>query len=176
LKDLLIANYIKFETLRLYGPVTSLPRTTDTTPLSLKVKGKDYIIPPHTMIMQNIFAIHTDPEVWGSDSYEWKPERWIVKRDGFDGIENEELMTPPAGYIPWASGARVCPGRKFAQVEFVAVVATIMAKHHVRVDSLDRETRKQTSERVHDALLNSRVLITLKMVNPEKVKLVWEED
>jgi cytochrome P450 len=126
--------------------------------------------------MQNIIAIHTDPEVWGSDSYEWRPERWIVKKDGLDGTENEELMTPPPGYIPWASGARVCPGRKFAQVEFVAVMATIMAKHHVRVDSLSDETRQQTSERVHDALLNSRVLVTLKMVNPEKIKLVWEED
>jgi cytochrome P450 len=144
--------------------------------LPLKVKGKEYVLPPNTMIMENMLGIHTDPEVWGTDAYLWKPERWIVKRDGLEGIDNEELMPAPVGFIPWSYGPRVCPGKKFAQVEFVAVIASLMAHHHVKIDALDGETKLQTSKRVDDALLNSRALITLKMLNPEKVKLVWDKD
>jgi cytochrome P450 len=36
-------------------------------------------------------------------------------------------------YIPWSDGARVCPGEKFAQVEFVALMAAIFKEHRIHV-------------------------------------------
>ena len=29
------------------------------------------------MIIVPVPALNTDPELWGADSYEWKPERWL---------------------------------------------------------------------------------------------------
>lgn len=29
------------------------------------------------MIIVHVPAINTDPELWGPNSYEWKPERWL---------------------------------------------------------------------------------------------------
>lgn len=32
------------------------------------------------------------------------------------------------GFAPWASGPRICPGMKFAQVEFTAVLGTVLKR------------------------------------------------
>lgn len=36
------------------------------------------------------------------------------------------MPPPPIGFYPWSGGPRVCPGQKFAQVEFVAVLACVL--------------------------------------------------
>lgn len=63
----------------------------------------------------DVTALNTLPEYWGSDSLVWRPDRWIETDSG-----SEQLYQPPPGvFLAWASGPRVCPGKKFAQVEFV---------------------------------------------------------
>lgn len=37
----------------------------------------------------------------------------------------------PGAFIPWATGPRNCPGVKFAQVEFVSVIASLLADSRV---------------------------------------------
>lgn len=44
-----------------------------------------------------------------------------------------ERILADRGFLPWTSGPRVCPGKKFSQVEFVAVLAEILLKTTVRV-------------------------------------------
>ena len=34
-------------------------------------------IPNNTNIIISIYAANRNPEIWGPDSYEWKPERWL---------------------------------------------------------------------------------------------------
>jgi len=34
-------------------------------------------IPNNTNIIISIYAANCNPEIWGPDSYDWKPERWL---------------------------------------------------------------------------------------------------
>lgn len=122
--------------------------------------------------MLNVAAIHTNPAYWGSDSLNFRPDRFITS----SSAGGEELLQVPAGnFIPWASKSRVCPGMKFAQVEFVAVIAKLFMKHRVSPKLDVGETRAMAAERVKKCLLDSGITITLSMNHPERVKLVWEE-
>ena len=85
------------------------------------------------------------------------------------------LTNPKSGtFVPWAEGPRNCPGQKFAQVEFVAVMATLFA-------GLQVKPVLQQGQKEHDgrSLLQSMVdesrisFITLQMQEPKKVALEW---
>jgi cytochrome P450 len=57
----------------------------------------------------------------------------------FDSASSENnLFTPPKGaFIPFSEGARSCPGRRFAQVEIMAVLAVIFKTHSLELDVSD---------------------------------------
>lgn len=52
-------------------------------PLSTPVKGLDgrvmheILIPRNTNVILSIMNSNRDPDLWGPDAYEWKPERWM---------------------------------------------------------------------------------------------------
>ena len=37
----------------------------------------EIFVPNNTDIAIYIYAANRNPEIWGSDSYDWKPERWF---------------------------------------------------------------------------------------------------
>ncbi|KAJ7494606.1 cytochrome P450 [Mycena galericulata] len=74
------------ETLRLYPPVSFLTRIarkdvmlTMSTPITTVDghKTTEIPIPADTGIIVSILASNRNPAIWGSDSLEWKPERWL---------------------------------------------------------------------------------------------------
>ena len=202
---------ILYETLRQYAPVISLPRHTESTPQALTVEGKMHVIPAGSFVSLNLIATHTWPRYWGEDAGEWKPTRWIdsplssVTNTTSSSsttapsppppsintiLENESLKPPPKkhSFRPWFEGPRVCPGKKFAQVEFVAVLAVLFRDWKVSVkpepvaassspsssSSPPLESPTQTKQRVMNVIRDSRVKITLQMQKPTRVGLVWE--
>jgi len=34
-------------------------------------------VPNNTNVIISMYASNRNPEIWGPDSYEWKPERWL---------------------------------------------------------------------------------------------------
>ncbi|RDW68480.1 hypothetical protein BP5796_09137 [Coleophoma crateriformis] len=163
---------IMFETLRLYSPVVSVPRYTAHSRQTLSVNGKSYDIPPHTNIFVNVAALHTNPGYWGDDALTWRPSRWITKSTSLD--EDTVIKAQPPGvFIPWISGPRVCPGKKFAQVEFVAVIAAMMSSWRVGIVREGAETQEQSRIRALQIVQNSKVEFTLKMKKPNGVGLKW---
>jgi len=52
-------------------------------PLSSPIKGLDgrdmseIVVPNNTNVIVSIINANRDPGLWGPDSYEWKPERWL---------------------------------------------------------------------------------------------------
>ncbi len=47
-------------------------------------------------------------------------------------LSEETLVHPqPGTFLAWSSGPRICLGMKFSQVEFVAVISTVFARHIV---------------------------------------------
>ncbi|KAJ7289436.1 cytochrome P450 [Mycena rebaudengoi] len=118
------------ETLRLYAPVRVIGRIAvreDVIPLntpytdvngqvheSLRIlKGQELLIP--------VLAVNRDPDMWGPDASDFKPERW-------------EAATPITNSIPgvWGhmltflGGLRGCIGYRFALVELKALLFTLV--------------------------------------------------
>lgn len=157
-----------------------MPRSTPNHPQTLKISDTTYTIPADTIIMINNHAIQVDPDTWGADAEEWKPDRWILHSTDQDTqhtskFNSEEIYNPPPGaFIPWADGPRNCPGKKFSQVEFVAIMATLLRKHEV-VPAIDGD-KEAMNEKLDQLLQDSGISsITLQIRHPEKVKLVWRE-
>lgn len=150
-----------------------IPKAIGDTPTTLTIRGRDYILPPNAHVPINLSALHTSPQYWKAtgDPLEWCPDRWIKTNAGV-----EELYQSPAGtFLPWAAGPRVCPGKKFSQVEFVAVIARLFRSHRVKPCLEPGEGVVEAKQRILDVVKDSRVIITLQMRHPEKVKLIWEK-
>jgi cytochrome P450 len=164
---------IMYETLRLYGPTTTLPKYTNDKAQPLTISSEHHIIPAHTVIHLNQSAVHTLPKYWGSNSLDWLPDRWISSSAGTYAAKE-----PPGGkgtFVPWAEGARICPGKKFAQVEFVAVLAVLFRRWKVRPATREGESLEEARERVLRVVKDSEVVITLQMKDPGNVGLIWTE-
>jgi cytochrome P450 len=131
------------------------------------INEKHYTIPAKTIVIMNIQGSHTNPVHWGSDVLKWNPGRWISTTGG-----KEELISVPAGsFIPFASGARICPGRKFSQVEFVAMMFFLLRSYRVEPMLEDGESLPSAASRIMAEVDDSSYNFLLKMKHPERVKL-----
>ena len=138
----------------------------------MTTKSKEHILPPNTAVTINVQALHADPITWGPDALEWRPDRWLKHSTK----EQEEFtQVQPGTYVPWAEGPRVCVGRKFAQVEFVAVMATLFWQYRVRPKLQPGQSvsdgRRALMRMIDDSAIFA---ITLQMQQPRSVGLVWE--
>ena len=67
----------------LYSSLKNSTRKDTILPLSTPIIGLDgremneILIPNNTNVIISIYAANRNPEIWGPDSYEWKPERWL---------------------------------------------------------------------------------------------------
>lgn len=69
----------------------------------------------------------------------------------------------------------MCPGKKFAQVEFIAVISKLFRKHKVGPVLEQGETFQDAKKRIFDVVEDSSLVITLQMRHPERIRLAWEE-
>ncbi|KIY63540.1 cytochrome P450 [Cylindrobasidium torrendii FP15055 ss-10] len=94
-----------------------------TTVTSIPVKAGDGFTIP--FLVQN-----TDPSVWGSDSYEFKPERWM--KDG--GLpQGSELPGGPFSNISnFVDGPRLCIGWRLAIQEIKLILSSMIKNFEFR--------------------------------------------
>jgi len=160
--------------MRLYNPILGIVKATSpnhSSTLSLDGGKRTITLPEGTPVIVNINAIHAHPLYWGDDALEWRPSRWI-QTDG-DGVER--LLVPEKGvWEPWSEGIRVCPGRKFSQVEHLALMASILYSHAVEPARERGETPQQTRERIMAVVADSGMVLNVQMRHPEKARLVWK--
>ncbi|KAI4108460.1 MAG: hypothetical protein L6R37_001064 [Teloschistes peruensis] len=168
---------VMYETLRLYGSVVFIPRAASSSPQTISLpdhnERRDVVIPPSTAVNINLQALHTDPKLWGPDALEWRPTRWLQKSSPHE--KESFISTAPGQYMPWADGPRVCPGQKFAQVEFVRVMfASLGGYRVVPVPKEGGEGEKGAREEVRAMVEDSGIqAITLQMREPGRVGLRW---
>jgi cytochrome P450 len=113
-------------------------------------------------------ALHTDPEVWGEDSLVFQPTRWIPT-NGQPG-----LIQPLKGtFSPWSGGPRQCPGQKMAQVEFVAVMASLLRGMNVEPVTDAGQDLESARQKLEEIMEDSAPILTLQMKRPKDVKLRW---
>ncbi|XP_025015327.2 cytochrome P450 714C2-like isoform X2 [Ricinus communis] len=117
------------ESLRLYNPavITSREALSDIT-------VGDLMIPRGTNIWISVTALHRDPDNWGEDANEFRPERFA------QGIT--EACKYPQSYIPFGFGSRLCIGKTFAMLELKIILSLILTNfsfslspeyHHIPV-------------------------------------------
>jgi cytochrome P450 len=158
----------------------SISKWTASSPAQLEHDGESYTLPPKTCINLNATDLHYSTEYWGPDASSFDPSRWdasnkesyLARNDGVSGLagpglEHATLHRPARGaYIPFSDGMRACVGKKFAQVEVVAVLAVLLKDYEVCLG--DEEGAKSQAWR---AIEGSVTILTLGMV--EDVPLVF---
>ncbi|PQE30165.1 cytochrome p450 protein [Rutstroemia sp. NJR-2017a WRK4] len=162
---------VLLETLRLYNPLPGVPKYTGSKSTDLVINDHSYHIPAGYLVVPHLQALHTHPRHWGNDSLVWRPERWI---ENSGDPENETLFNPRKGtYFPWAEGIRNCPGRKFAQVEFVATLTALFRHHVAEPVPLKNESMDAARKRTLEVVKDSNVELLLQMANPRSVSVRW---
>ncbi|KAI9674467.1 MAG: hypothetical protein M1817_001805 [Caeruleum heppii] len=172
---------VLYETIRLYPPIMALPKWTNQFSQTLRVGEKTLSLPSRTAVLPSLLAVQTLPQYWSEDHSIWRPARWVLssgpeasKSDLSGRSGKEELFTPRKGtYFPWSDGPQSCPGKKFAQVEFVAVIACLLQHHRVRLVPAMGEDWNMARLRTLKVLEDCDQGLLLRMRYADSVKLAW---
>ncbi|KAL9256761.1 Alkane hydroxylase MAH1-like protein [Drosera capensis] len=130
------------ETLRLYPPVPFQTRSAiepDILPTGHNV------IPGKTLIIVPLYIMGRMTSIWGKDSQEFKPERWITEKGG---IKHE----PSHKFFTFNSGPRICLGRELAFVQMKIMAAAIIHNYDVNVLEQDRKPLNSVVLHMKDGL------------------------
>lgn len=134
----------------------------------MTVNGTAYVIPKDTFVGVNLGGLHTSSASWGKNALEWLPSRWITK----DESGNEVFAPIPQGaFLPWAAGPRVCPGKKFSQVEFVAVLACLLKEYRVEPVAAEGVSEGLAASRLMEEVQLSSFNFLLKVKNPDRIRI-----
>ncbi|CAM8990412.1 unnamed protein product [Rhodiola kirilowii] len=113
--NLKIVNMILHEVLRFYPPATMINRATHKE----TVIG-NMTLPAGVLVTIPVIAIHRDPQLWGEDANEFKPERFS------EGVSN--ATKGQLAFIPFSSGPRICIGLNFTLMEAKIAMALILQR------------------------------------------------
>lgn len=153
---------VLYETLRLYPPAISIPKVAaeDTRLTVSNSAGEKKVVPvPRGCdIVISTPALHYNPRYW-EDPYVFRPERFLEKD------------WPRDAFLPFSAGARACIGRRFFEIEGIAILTMLVSKYKIEVKEEPQfamENLKQRRER----LLANMPGITL---TPVRVPLVFKK-
>ena len=167
----------QMESLRLNHPLSQLVKTTGNQSLPVQLGSKTYTLPPQTNIHLNLSALHTLPQHWGNDSLRFDPYRFITPSSGAAPAIEEETLAPDTTktFIPWVHGQRLCPGKKFSQVELVAALVMLFRDHRVQPELLPGEgletARKRMARMGLDVDHEGTMLVEIS--DPKGARLTW---
>nr|BAN19928.1 cytochrome P450 [Echinochloa phyllopogon] len=104
LSRLKIVTMILYEVLRLYPPAIAFSRKTYK-----EMEIGDATYPAGVILELPVLHIHHDPDIWGSDVHEFRPERFA---EGIAKASRDRLA-----FFPFGWGPRICIGQNFALLE-----------------------------------------------------------
>lgn len=126
------------ETLRLYPLVPRNARfcMKDTTlPRGGGPNGDQPVFVPKGLVVNyDVYSMHRNPEYYGKDLLEFRPERWL------DSLTNGLGWA----YLPFNGGPRICLGQQFALTETSYVTVRLLQMFSKIEDHNDGRMRKQT--------------------------------
>ncbi|KAF2757347.1 cytochrome P450 [Pseudovirgaria hyperparasitica] len=168
---------VMYETLRLCHPSVLLLKVTPPHPINLDVNGKSHLIPANSAIHGSLSAMHTHPDFYGPDPLSWRPSRFITATEKSESGDIFAAETIPADttvdFLAWSSGPRACPGKKFAQVEVVAVLAKMLYEHRVEAVPEPGESVLDAQNRLHGLCMTVEQKAIFNMKEPHKAGVRW---
>ena len=102
------------EVLRLYPPAAFVSREAYED-----IQIGNLNVPKGVCLWSLIPTLHRDPDIWGPDANEFKPERFS------EGVSRACKF--PQAYLPFGLGTRLCLGKNFAMVQLKAVLSLIIS-------------------------------------------------
>ncbi|KAJ3928193.1 MAG: cytochrome P450 [Lentinula lateritia] len=133
------------ETLRLYTPVTTVTRSArqDTIiPLLKPIIGLDgteiheVAAPNGTRVIVSIYNSNRNPDLWGEDANEWKPERWLSP---LPKALVEAHIPGVYSHLMTFLGVTIDSGFKFSQLEMKVVISILVENFRFLPSSKDSE-------------------------------------
>uniref|UniRef100_A0ACD5UML0 Uncharacterized protein n=1 Tax=Avena sativa TaxID=4498 RepID=A0ACD5UML0_AVESA len=113
LSGLKTVTMVLYEVLRLYSPAVAFFRKTYK---EMEIGGITY--PAGVLIELPLLLMNHDPEIWGSDVHEFRPERFT------NGIS--KASKNPGAFLPFGWGPRVCIAQQFALTEAKMALCMIL--------------------------------------------------
>ncbi|KAK7449191.1 hypothetical protein VKT23_013337 [Stygiomarasmius scandens] len=86
-----------------------------------------YYIPKGTTVIANVLSLNRDPEIYGPDAAEFKPERHIVDGKIAPAVED----TKDESHFTFGFGRRICVGRHVANYGLFIDIACILWACHI---------------------------------------------
>jgi cytochrome P450 len=126
------------ETLRLYPPITFIPRVAAE---SARI-GK-HAVKRGAMIMIAPWVIHRHAKYW-QDPHAFDPDRFVAER---------EAQILPGTYLPFGLGPRVCVGAGFAQLEASLILARLCRRYDFEILSRRVQPVARLTTRPQEQLL-----------------------
>ena len=108
------------ETLRLYPPITFIPRVAAE---ATTINGKR--IKKGAMVMIAPWVIHRHHEYW-SNPHTFDAERFLPDR-------TDDIV--PGSYLPFGLGPRVCVGANFATIEATMIIARLIRRYDFSIEA-----------------------------------------
>jgi len=105
--------------------------------------------PKGSTVWFDIWATHYDPNLWGADVEEFKPERFF---------DTDTYKWPRDAYLPFMTGPRSCIGQRFATLEGIGMLAQMAKLYDIK---LPKPLEGRPLEEQRKALLGWRIQVAL---------------
>lgn len=120
---------VVFESLRLFPPIGQLINRLVSQPVWL---GGDIFVPAGTYVGYNCYSTNRDPEAWGPDPNDFRPQRWGLD---FQDIQREyRRRRSRAEFISFHGGQRACLGERFALLQLKATLYVLVRSLRWKLD------------------------------------------
>ncbi|XP_027183158.1 cytochrome P450 86A22 [Coffea eugenioides] len=122
------------ETLRLYP---SVPQDSKHV-ISDDILPDGTFVPAGSSVTYSIYAAGRLKYVWGEDSLEFRPERWISE-DGQKFEPHDQFK-----FVAFNAGPRICLGKDLAYLQMKSIAAAVLLRHRLTVAPGHRVEQKMS--------------------------------